>query len=206
MTQLYVTTPDGLHSEIALNSFVGSLEAALDAGAVAALLLRHHEMDDQALARVAATLGPPAQDRGVAVLVEDRARIAAGLDGIHLSAPGQGVTSVRQEIGPEAIVGVACGRSRHLAMKAGEAGADYVTFQLAQPLADNDLELISWWQDVTVVPQVVMIEPSLQDATRLAEAGADFLAVSAAVWDHPEGPRAAVEAFSQALALAARRC
>ncbi len=100
MTQLYLTTPDGLHSKIALDSFAETLDAALGAGEVAALLLLHHETDDQALARVAAKLGPLARDRGVAVLVEDRARIAAELDVIHLSERGHGLTAVRQDIGP----------------------------------------------------------------------------------------------------------
>ncbi|MEM7225028.1 MAG: thiamine phosphate synthase [Pseudomonadota bacterium] len=207
MTQLYLTTPDGLANEIALADFASRLVAALDAVEVAALLLRHEEMEDQALARVAKRLAPLAQERGVAVLVEDRTKVAAAVDGIHLSAAaGKSVSAVRQEIGPESMVGVDCGRSRHRAMKAGEAGADYVAFTLSQPLADNDLELVAWWHEVTVVPLVVISEPDLEGAGRLAAAGADFLATGSAVWDHPEGPEKAVRALSQALALTARRC
>ena len=206
MTELYLTTPEGLHTEIALNSFAADLETVLESGVAAALLLRHYGMEDRALARVAAKLSPIAQGRGVAVLVEDRASIAAEVDGLHLSEAGQHVLAVRQEIGPEAIVGVACGRSRHRAMKAGEAGADYVAFSLARPLADNDLELVSWWQEATVVPQVVIAEPSLEDAAKLARSGADFIAPCNAVWDHPDGAVEAVRAVSQALALAAGRC
>ena len=204
--RLYLTTPDGLAAAPALEAFTPRLEAALAAGDVAALLIRRDEMDDHALARAAARLGPPAQALGVAVLVEDSARIAATVDGVHLTTAGPKISALRQEIGPEAIVGVECGRSKHLAMKAGEAGADYIAFGLGQPLADNDLELVAWWQEMMVVPQVVMTTPSLEGAGDLARAGADFLALGAPIWDHPEGPARAVEAFSQALALGAGRC
>ena len=206
MTELYLVAPEGLHTEAGLNHFAESLEAALAAGPVAALLLRRAQMNERHLAIAAARLGAPAQAHGVAVLAEDSARAAAALDGIHLSTAGQDVTALRQEIGPEAIVGVDCGRSRHRAMKAGEAGADYVAFTLAQPLADNDLELVAAWHQVTLVPQVVMTEADLEGARRLARAGADFLALGGRLWNHPQGPAAAIEAYAQALALDAGRC
>jgi thiamine-phosphate pyrophosphorylase len=98
---------------------------------------------------------------------------------------------------------VTCHDSRHLAFDAAEKGADYVAFGAFFPTGTKapetkaDPELLRWWQDVMTVPCVAIGGITVENARTLVEAGADFLAVVAGVWDHPQGPAAAVEAFNQ---------
>lgn len=104
------------------------------------------------------------------------------LDGVHLLDPGR-VAEARRRLRPGAIVGAACGRSRHAAMVAGEEGADYVLFGAAPE--DELLELCRWWSELFVLPCAVET-PGL-GIEGYIEAGADFVAVGAAVWEHPDG-------------------
>jgi len=200
--RLTLLTPEGLASAAALDAFAAQLAAALDAGDVACVLLRAAGLDDASALRAAHRLAPLAQDRDAAFLVEDRPEVArrSNADGVHLSAGGAPVARVREAIGPEAIVGVGCGLSRHAAMQAGEAGADYVAFSGAEA---ELAELLAWWQATMTPPCVVLDGVTLGNAAELARAGADFLALGEAVWAHPDGPAAAVEAFSARLAGAA---
>ncbi len=199
--RLYLVTPPGLNSAAALDAFAAQLAAALDAGDVACVLLRTADLDDRTALTAAQRLAPIAQERGTAFLVEDRAEVArqSNADGVHLTGDGAPVARLRETIGPEAIVGVGCGLSRHAAMEAGEAGADYVAF--AGPEADL-AELLAWWQATMTPPCVAMEGVTLDNAVWLARAGADFLAVCDAVWQHPEGPAAAIAALSARLAEA----
>ena len=115
-------------------------------------------------------------------------------------------------MGPDRIVGVTCHDSRHLAMEAAEAGADYVAFGAVFPTSTKDastrveLELFSIWQEVMQIPCVAIGGITADNVHEPAAAGADFVAVSAGVWSHPEGPAAAVAALNAGIArgLAAR--
>jgi thiamine-phosphate pyrophosphorylase len=192
--QLYLLAP--------LETPAEALRAALEAGPIACVLLRHNDLDDAALKATIARLRPVAQDRGVAVLVEDRADLATalGCDGVHLSDPGD-YGAARGLLGPEAIVGVACGASRHDAMVVGEKGADYVAFGRLDPEpALPEAELIAWWQMTMTVPCVALGARSVAECAELAAAGADFVGLGAWVWDHPDGPAAVVQATAAALA------
>jgi thiamine-phosphate pyrophosphorylase len=197
--RLYLVIPSALAAEDSMDAAADRLAAALEAGDVACVLLRTAGLDDQTALGAARTLGPLAQERDVAFLVEDRPGLAreSGADGVHLSRGEPAVARVRETIGPEAIVGVACGTSRHAAMLAGEAGADYVAF--GGPEAELK-GLLSWWQAMMALPCVVLDGVTLENAAALASAGADFLAVGEAVWENPEGPAAALEAFAVRLA------
>ncbi len=199
--RLYLITPPGLDSATALDGFADALATALEAGDIACVLLRAAGLDDRAALTAARRLAPIAQKRGAAFLIEDRPEGArdAGADGVHLNGTDASVARLRQTIGPEAIVGVGCGLSRHGAMDAGEAGADYVAF--SGPEADL-AELLTWWQATMTPPCVALDGVTLENAVWLARAGADFLAVGQTVWDHPGGPAAAVQAFTARLAEA----
>jgi thiamine-phosphate pyrophosphorylase len=117
----------------------------------------------------------------------------------------------RAIVGPDAIVGVTCHDSRHLGLEAAEAGADYVAFGAFHPTSTKDAparaetELLEWWQAMIEVPCVAIGGITPENGAALVEAGADFLAVSAGVWKHPEGPRAAVAAFNAIFAAHAAR-
>ncbi|HSC59638.1 MAG TPA: thiamine phosphate synthase, partial [Rhizomicrobium sp.] len=123
-------------------------------------------------------------------------------DGVHVGQEDTPYAEAREIVGKDAIVGVTCHNSRDLAFEAGEAGADYVAFGAFFPTATKipkataDLELLQWWAETMTVPVVAIGGITVENAKPLVEAGADFLAVSAGVWGHTDGPQAAVKAFN----------
>lgn len=202
--RLYLITPPVIEN---LNAFAGALEAALDAGDVAALQIRLKPADPQMIRDAVAQLLPIAQSRGVAVILNDdpeQAR-ATGCDGVHVGQSDTDLAQARRIMGPDAMIGVTCHDSRHLAMEAAEGGADYVAFGAFYPTQTKtteyraDPELLTIWQETMETPCVAIGGVTPATAGALAQAGADFVAVSGAVWNHPEGPAAAVRAFNHAL-------
>lgn len=201
--RLYLVTPPDLANEAAIKDFAPRLAAALDAGDVASVLLRAADLPAPAAHRAAEVLCPLVQSRDVAFVVDGAPELAAACDcdGVHLAAGEMAVGAARAVIGPEAIVGVACDRSRHDAMVAAETGADYVAFGTWNAAPEAALrELLAWWQETMVVPCVAMGAADLDDAAALARAGADFLALDDAVWRHPVGVAEAVAQITVALA------
>ncbi|MGB1028038.1 MAG: thiamine phosphate synthase, partial [Rhodospirillaceae bacterium] len=140
----------------------------------------------------------------IAVILNDLPDLAAetGCDGVHVGQGDAPYAQARNRMGDGRIVGVTCHDSRHLAMEAGEAGADYVAFGAFFPTTTKaakhqaSLDLLSWWNETMVIPSVAIGGITLDNAAPLVEVGADFLAVSAGVWAAPTGPVAAVEGFS----------
>ncbi len=193
-------------------AFAGALEAALDAGDVACLQLRLKGADDDAILAAYDVLRPICQDRGVAFLVNDRPDLAAraGADGVHIGQEDAAYAEARAAVGADAIVGVTCHDSRHLAIEAAEAGADYVAFGAffatgtKQPKSTANPELLRWWSETATVPAVAIGGITVENCGALVEAGADFLAVVAGVWDYAGGPAAAVRGFNAAIERAAR--
>ena len=185
--RLYLVSPQRIdHPAL----FASDLRAALDGGDVAAFLLRLTDADDPTIARVADTLRPVCQQRDVAFVLARRPDLAVKLDADGVQVDVADYAEARQIVGPERQVGVVAPSSRHLAMEAAEAGADYVTFDSA------DLELIEWWSGLFEIPCVATGDITADNAKPLIAAGADFLAVSDGVWHHKDGPEAAVRAFN----------
>ena len=210
--RLYLITPPTLDD---LAAFGKALAQALDAGDVAALQIRLKDVDDMTIAAAVDVLTPIAQARGVAVILNDRPDLAArlGCDGVHVGQSDTPYAEARKIMGREAMIGVTCHDSRHLAMEAAEAGADYVAFGAFFPTTTKDAptraepEILTIWQETMEVPCVAIGGITADNAEGLAKAGADFLAVSAGVWAHPQGPAAAVAALNAAIArgVAARQ-
>lgn len=204
--QLYLITPPKLD----LATFPDRLAAALDAGDVACLQLRLKDVADDEVRRAAEALLPIAQARGVAFLVNDRPDLAAelGCDGAHVGQQDMAYAEARRLLGADRIVGVTCHDSRHLAMDAAEAGADYVAFGAFFPTGTKEAkfraetELLEWWQEIFTTPCVAIGGITVENCAGLVRAGADFLAVVSAVWDHAQGPAAAVRAFNAEIARA----
>jgi len=174
--------------------FAAALDAALGACDAAALrLLAAQEADAVALQAVCAGR--------TAFLIEDDVALALalGADGVHLSDPAQ-VRDARARLGPERILGASCGSSCHAAMLAGEDGADYIAFGEDGCARPALLELIAWWSELFVLP--CLAEGAFDDGgiAPLVTAGADFVAVSGAVWDHPDGAAAGASRIQQAIA------
>lgn len=203
--RLYLITPPAIPD---LAAFARDLDAALGAGDVAAMQIRLKDVDDAAVLAAVAALKPVAQARGVAVILNDRPDLAArsGCDGVHLGQTDASVAEARRLMGADAMIGVTCHDSRELAMDAAEAGADYVAFGAFFPTGTKatshrpDPEILSIWQETVEIPCVAIGGITAATAGDLARAGADFVAVSAAVWTHPGGPAEGVRALDRALA------
>ena len=196
--QLYLISPLDVSGE-----FPGRLERALDAGPVAAFQLRVKGIDQHEVARLAAPLLAICRERDVAFIVNDSIALAKRLkaDGVHLGQQDGDVREAREVLGREAQIGVTCHASRHLAMEAGDAGADYVAFGSFYPsetkLSEHrpEPELLDWWQSLFEVPCVAIGGITPDNCVPLIEAGADFIAVSSAVWNVDEAE--AVRAFAE---------
>lgn len=204
--RLYLVTPPVLDPA----GFAPLLAAALDAGDCACVQLRLKDAADDAVRRAIDVLRPVVQSREVAFILNDRPDLAAatGCDGVHVGQSDTPYRKARALVGPDAIVGVTCHDSRHFAMVAAEDGADYVAFGAFFPTATKDAEfraepeILEWWSEMMEVPCVAIGGITPENCGPLVRAGADFLAVVGAVWNHPEGPAAAMKAFERAIAEA----
>lgn len=198
--QLYLISP----LEVGGN-FPQQLERALEAGSVAAFQFRVKGVDQHEAARLAEPLQAICRERDVAFIVNDSIALAKRLkaDGVHLGQQDGSVREAREALGREAQIGVTCHASRHLAMEAGEAGADYVAFGAFFPSPTKpsehrpEPELLTWWQELMEIPCVAIGGITPGNCAPLVEAGADFLAVSHAVWGGDEAE--AVRAFARKL-------
>ncbi len=200
--RLYLITPPAVD----LATFPDTLARALDAGDVAALQIRLKGLDDDALRQATDAIRPVAQTRGVAVLMNDRPdlAVATGCDGAHVGEEDTPLAEARRLLG-DLTLGATCHASRHLAMEAGETGADYVAFGAFFPSATKqaappaDIEILSWWSEMMELPSVAIGGITAENCAPLVRAGANFLAVVGGVWSHPEGPAAGVRALNAAI-------
>ncbi|WP_310476423.1 thiamine phosphate synthase [Sandarakinorhabdus sp.] len=201
--QLYIVSPP----RIEIPAFADSLKAALDAGPVAAFQLRLKDVSDDEVLRACAALLPVCQAADVAFILNDRADLAklAGADGVHLGQGDGSIVEARALLGREAQIGRTCHDSRHLAMEAGEAGADYVAFGAFYDTTTKPShyrptpDILGWWTTLSQVPCVAIGGIFPHNAAPLVDAGADFIAVVRAVWDHEGGSGAGVKAFGDVL-------
>lgn len=203
MTQrcrLYLITPPSFE----LDAFSQALTEALAGGDVACVQLRLKHVSDADILRIGAALKPIVQHAGAAFILNDRPDLAAKLDadGVHVGQEDANYAEARALLGKDRIVGVTCHNSRDLAYAAAEAGADYVAFGAFHPTGTKqpkfwaEPDLLEIWQETMETPCVAIGGIDVENAAPLVRAGADFLAVSAGVWAHPNGPRAAVTAFN----------
>ena len=200
--QLYLVSPDGIGP-----GFEDRLREALSAGPVAAFQLRLKNAPDDVVLEAAGRLQPICAQQGTAFILNDRVDMAkaCGADGVHLGQGDGDPREARRLLGPAAQIGVTCHDSRHLAMEAGEAGADYVAFGAFFPTSTKaaihrpDPSILSWWSRLFEIPCVAIGGITPDNGRVLIEAGADFLAVCGAVWQNPgqEGER--VAAFAKLL-------
>lgn len=200
--QLYLISPPTIDA-----TFADSLAAALDGGDVAAFQLRLKGLDEDAIAALAAPLQALCAQRDVAFIINDSVALAQqlGADGVHLGQGDGDPREARKLLGPKVQIGVTCHDSRHLAMEAGEAGADYVAFGAFYPSTTKEVlhhaepSILGWWTTIFELPCVAIGGVTADNAAPLVAAGADFLAVSSAVWNHPAGPGAGVATFADVL-------
>ncbi|MEO0500407.1 MAG: thiamine phosphate synthase [Pseudomonadota bacterium] len=200
--QLYLISPSVYDPR-----FPEVLKTALDAGPVAAFQLRLKGADDAEILRAGTVLKPILAAYDVAFIVNDRADLAAKLaaDGVHLGQGDGSLAEARALLGHAAQIGITCHDSRHFAMEAGEGGADYVAFgsfydtQTKETAHRPDPSILGWWSTLSEIPAVAIGGITPENARPLVAAGADFLAVSAAIWGHQDGAGAGVRAFGEDL-------
>ena len=199
--QLYLVSPLDVGG-----AFPDRLSRALAAGPVAAFQFRVKDIDQHAAALLAEPLQRMCADADVAFIVNDSVSLAKrlGADGVHLGQDDGDPREARAELGADAQIGITCHDSRHLAMEAGESGADYVAFGAFYPTQTKatthrpDPSILSWWSTIFEIPSVAIGGITIANAPTLVKAGADFIAVSGAVWGGDEA--AAVAAFTALLA------
>jgi len=202
--RLYLITPP----QIVLAQFADDLARALDGGDVACVQLRLKHCPDDEIKRATERLMPIVHRHNAAFILNDRPDLAksAGADGVHIGQQDMRLAEARQLLGPDKTIGVTCHDSRHLAMEAAEAGADYVAFGAFFPTITKDVEthaapeLLTWWQETFLIPCVAIGGIQIENCGLLAQAGADFVAVANGVWGYPDGPKAAVAAINRRIA------
>jgi thiamine-phosphate pyrophosphorylase len=201
--RLYLVTPAALTPA----TFADEMAAALDGGDVSCIQLRLKDVDDDTVRRAIDVLMPIAVERDVAFILNDRPDLAraAGCDGVHVGQSDAPYEKARKLMGPDCIVGVTCHDSRHLALEAAEAGADYVAFGAFYPTKTKPSEyrpqpeLLHWWNEIMTVPSVAIGGITPENCVPLVQSGADFIAVVSAVWEAPDGPGGAVARFNRAI-------
>ena len=199
--KLYLISPQDVGGP-----FPDRLRAACEPGIAAAFQLRVKDVDEHELARLAEPLQRICADAGVAFIVNDSTALAKrlGADGVHLGQSDGDIREARALLGPSAQIGKTCHDSRHLAMEAGEAGADYVAFGAFYPTTTKPSNyrphpsILSWWSAVFEIPCVAIGGITPDNAKPLVAAGADFIAVCQAVWGKDD-PAAAANAFEKVL-------
>ena len=199
--KLYLISPQDVGG-----AFPDRLRAALGGGGAAAFQLRVKDVGDHELARLAEPLQRICADSGTAFIVNDSMSLAKrlGADGVHLGQSDGDIREARALLGPGAQIGRTCHDSRHLAMEAGDAGADYVAFGAFHPTTTKPSHyrphpaILSWWSSLFEIPCVAIGGITPANAAPLVAAGADFVAVCQAVWS-ADDPGAAVAAFGDVL-------
>lgn len=201
--QLYLISPLDVGGD-----FPSKLEAALSAGPVAAFQFRVKDIDQHEAAALAEPLQAICAAHDVAFIVNDSVSLAKRInaDGVHIGQNDGDIADARLQLGKAFQIGVTCHNSRHLAMEAAEVGADYVAFGALYPTTTKkvehiaELDTIEKWSRVMEIPCVAIGGITPENARPVIDAGADFIAVSSAVWNHPKGPAEAVKAFNAVLA------
>lgn len=198
--RLYLITPPQLDDP---SAFAASLPPIFDAGDVACIQLRLKGADDDAICKAAEALLPVCEKHDVTLILNDRPdlAVATGCDGVHIGPNDMPYQDARRLMGDAAAIGVSCKASRHLAITAADAGADYVAFGAFFPSSTKDdtenapFEVLEIWSETTNVPCVAIGGITTDNCMPLINAGADFLAVSTGVWAHPNGADFAVRLF-----------
>lgn len=209
LCRLYLISPPKLQAD-----FADVLKAALAAGDVGAFQLRLKDATDGEIKSWTKTLLPIVHAAGAAFILNDRVDLVKelGADGVHLGQDDMPMKEARAKLGEERIIGISCHDSAHMAMEAGEAGADYVAFGAFYPTKSKspeklakygtpDKSLIENWSSLTTVPSIAIGGLTPQNCIALVTAGADFIAAITSVWEHPNGAAQAVKEFNAAIKL-----
>ena len=214
MTQLYAITPP--HFE--LDAFAHQLEEAFKGGELACVQLRLKDASDATVRKAAKRLMPICHAHETPFILNDSLEIALELqaDGVHLGQEdiaGTSVKAIRKQMPDEMVLGITCHASSHLAMEAGEQGADYVAFGAFYPTTSKPkeklekwgtptTELLEMWTKGSTLPCVAIGGITPDNCAPLIQSGADFIAAITGIWNHPQGAGAGVKTYHEAITKA----
>lgn len=204
---LYLISPP----RIVLADFLPKVEEAFAAHAcVKAFQLRLKEAEDAQIIEAIKEIMPLAAALDIAFILNDRVDLAlrCHADGVHLGQDDMHVKEARKLLGADKVIGVSCHASRHLAMEAAEAGADYVAFGAFYPTLSKPQEkvekwgmpqpeILEWWSTLTTIPCVAIGGINPENCAPLVAAGADFIAAITSIWNHPQGVAEAIKNFAE---------
>ncbi len=204
MTQIYLISPE----KIELKTFSIRLENVLKTGLVPAFQLRLKGYEKSEVTKIARELKKICHQNNCLFLLNDSCEVAAavGADGVHLGAEDGSIAEIRKKFPTNFIIGASCYDSRHLAMEAGEQGADYISFgaffssKTKISRGKPTTEILEWASEMTDLPIVAIGGITEQNCSALIKAGADFLAVVSYAWDHPDGEVVAVQKLAEKIA------
>lgn len=199
MSQLYLISPP----QISLDQFLPELDVALSTGLISVFQLRLQDMPMVAIERTVEPVLEVCHAHDIPLIINNYVDLAHryDCDGVHLGQSDMPYAEARQILGPNKMIGVTCHDSKDLAFKAADAGAEYVAFGAFYPTKTKDsgyrptVELLRDWVELTTVPCVAIGGITPDNCKPLIDAGADFIAVVSAVWEHDKGAKAGIEAF-----------
>lgn len=203
--KLYLLTPPVIEPKSFAEQLTRTIGTAPDI--VGAVQLRLKDIETGDFIRAAETLAPVCNAFDIPLIINDRPDVAyeSGADGVHLGQDDASYGNARELLGDDALIGITCHASRHLAMIAGEQGANYVAFGAFFPTDSKETEhhadpdILAWCSEVTILPSVAIGGITPDNCEPLVAAGADYLAVIGSVWNHPDGPEAGIRAFAEIL-------
>ena len=201
--QIYLVTP----RHIDLETFPAQLQAAMDGGDIAALLIDCETNNDNELQKITQTIAPMAQKHDIAVVLRGDSRVAGRTkcDGLHIDGDLTDIQNGVEDYANRFMLGAEGGNKRHTAMEIGESGIDYIMFgRLDAPtmetIHEKSLDMADWWSTLFEVPAVIIGGSDLSECAKVSAMGIEFIALREAIWDHEAGPQVAV---SEACALLA---
>lgn len=197
MSKIYLISPP----QIELKTFSKRLENALKTALVPVFQLRLKNYSDLEIAKISQELKKICQENNCLFLLNDSHQIAidVGADGAHLGVEDGSISLARKKSPQNFVIGASCYDSRHLAMEAGEQGADYVSFgaffssKTKKSRGNPSPEILEWCSEIMNLPTVAIGGITDQNCSSLVKSGADFLSVISYVWDHPLGEKIALE-------------
>ncbi len=212
MTELYLISPP----EIELEEFIPNLKAAFKGGDIPVFQLRLKNTPREKILAAAKKIMPVCHENDCVFIINDDLDLAveADSDGVHLGQEDVenkklSIKEIKKNHGEGFLVGVSCHDSKDLAFKAGEEGADYISFGAffntktkENPKGRPSLDLLNWWSIYTNVPVVAIGGINAWNIRDIAKNGADFAAVISSVWSHEKGPEYAVKELNSAIAKA----
>jgi len=205
MAQIYLISPP----EIELAKFAQSLELSLKTGLIPAFQLRLKNYETPQLKKISQELKKICDDHNCLFILNDYFDIAMeiGASGVHVGADDEKIAKIRLKAPENFLIGASCYDSRHLAMEAGEQGANYISFGafFESPTKISrgkpTLEILEWANEMLNLSIVAIGGINADNCQKLVKSGADFLAVISYIWQHPSGPQFAIQHLHQQIHL-----